>query len=214
MGLDLMRPDPSRHGALRVTEKAHPVLRGEDRVTLRKDTMRAGTSRPVVKALVSEEDAPLLSALKAKRRALAEAQRVPAYVVFTDRTLIEMAERRPSTLDEMAGITGVGAKKLETYGRAFLDVIAGDAPEMHPTRRRLAGCDAGALYDRLEKAAQRLARGEDGTGKPMSCPPATLRHVAERRPGSLEDLARMPGMNEARAERFGDAFLDAISRAE
>jgi ATP-dependent DNA helicase RecQ len=214
MGLDLMRPDPSRHGALRVTEKAHPVLRGEDRVTLRKDTMRAGTSRPVVKALVSEEDAPLLSALKAKRRALAEAQRVPAYVVFTDRTLIEMAERRPSTLDEMAGITGVGAKKLETYGRAFLDVIAGDAPEMHPTRRRLAGRDAGALYDRLEEAAQRLARGEDGTGKPMSCPPATLRHVAERRPGSLEDLARMPGMNEARAERLGDAFLDAISRAE
>jgi ATP-dependent DNA helicase RecQ len=67
--------------------------------------------------LVSEEDAPLLSALKAKRRALAEAQRVPAYVVFTDRTLIEMAEARPATLDEMARISGVGAKKLETYGR-------------------------------------------------------------------------------------------------
>jgi ATP-dependent DNA helicase RecQ len=214
MGLDLVRPDPARHGALRVTEKAHPVLRGDDRVTLRKDTMRTAKARPMAKALVSDEDAPLLSALKAKRRALAEAQRVPAYVVFTDRTLIEMAERRPATLDEMAGISGVGAKKLETYGRAFLDVIAGDAPQMHPTRRRLAGRDAGALYDRLQEAARQLARGPDGTGKPMSCSPATLRHIAERRPTSLDALARVAGMSEARAERFGAAFLDAIAEAE
>ncbi|GKY88833.1 DNA helicase RecQ [Sinisalibacter aestuarii] len=211
MGLDLVRPDPARHGALRVTEKAHPVLRGEENVTLRRDTIRTSKSRPLAKALVSEEDAPLLSALKAKRRALAEAQRVPAYVVFTDRTLIEMAERRPATLDEMAGISGIGAKKLETYGRAFLEVIAGDAPEMHPSRRRLAGREAGTLYDRLQEAAQRLVRGEDGTQKPLSCTPATLRHLAERRPASLDDLARVPGMNEARTERFGAAFLDAIA---
>jgi ATP-dependent DNA helicase RecQ len=80
------------------------------------------------RALVSDEDAPLLSALKAKRRALAEAARVPAYVVFTDRTLIEMAEKRPQTLDDMARIGGVGATKLERYGAAFLEVIAGAAP--------------------------------------------------------------------------------------
>jgi len=214
MGLDLVRPDPSRQGALRVTEKAHPVLRGEAKVTLRKDVLGKTRARPMAKALVSDEDAPLLSALKAKRRALAEAQRVPAYVVFTDRTLIEMAERRPATLDEMAGISGVGAKKLETYGHAFLDVIAGAAPEMHPSRRKLAGRVAGALYDRLEVAALALARGEDGTGKPVFCPPATLRHIAERRPGSLGDLARLPGMTEARLERFGVAFLDVLSTAE
>jgi len=214
MGLDLVRPDPARHGALRVTEKAYPVLRGEENVTLRRDAIRlAGKGRPVVKALVSEEDAPLLSALKAKRRALAEAARVPAYVVFTDRTLIEMAETRPGTLDEMAGISGVGAKKLETYGRAFLEVIAGDAPDMHPSRRRLAGRDAGALFDRLEAAARALARGDDGTGKPLSLSPATLRQIAERRPGSREALARMPGMTEAKMERFGAAILEILSDA-
>ena len=97
--------------------------------------------------------APL--ALAATKRALnaaalAEAQRVPAYVIFPDRTLIEMAERRPATLDEMARVGGVGAKKLESYGAAFLEVIAGEAPEpMHPARRALAGRGAGALYDRL-----------------------------------------------------------------
>ncbi|MCB1348964.1 MAG: DNA helicase RecQ [Paracoccaceae bacterium] len=215
MGLDLVRPDPTRHGALRVTVKAHPVLKGEAHVTLRRDTFRAATkSRPAVRMLVSDEDAPLLSALKAKRRALAEAQRVPAYVVFTDRTLIEMAETRPATLDEMARVSGVGAKKLETYGRTFLEVIAGaGVGDVHPARRKLAGSDAGPLYDRLQEAALDLARGEDGTAKPLSLSPSTLRHVAERRPATETELARLPGMDEARTERFGPAFLDILAQA-
>ncbi|MGB3405978.1 MAG: DNA helicase RecQ, partial [Jannaschia sp.] len=99
MGQDLVRPDPDRHGALRFMDAARPVLRGETSVTLRRDSVTKAERRPTVKQLVSDEDAPLLSALKARRRALAEAQGVPAYVVFTDRTLIEMAETRPSTLD-------------------------------------------------------------------------------------------------------------------
>ena len=106
MGRDLVRPDPDRHGALRMTDAARPILRGEESITLRKDTVDAARPAVAVKALVSDEDAPLLSALKAKRRALAEAQGVPAYVVFPDRTLIEMAEKRPVTMDQMAGITG------------------------------------------------------------------------------------------------------------
>ena len=72
---------------------------------------------------------------------------MPAYVVFTDRTLIEMAEKRPSTLDEMARIGGVGAAKLERYGAAFLEVISGEAAEeVHPVRRKLAGQEAGDVY--------------------------------------------------------------------
>ncbi len=213
MGLDLVRPDPARHGALRVTVKAHPVLKGEESVTLRRDTLqKARKSRPAVKMLVSEEDAPLLSALKARRRALAEAQRVPAYVVFTDRTLIEMAETRPTSLDEMAKVSGVGAKKLETYGRTFLEVIAGaGTQEVHPVRRKLAGSEAGPLFDRLQQAAVALARGEDGTQKPLSLAASTLRHVAERRPATEGDLARLPGMDEARLRRFGPAFLGILA---
>ncbi|MGB3556206.1 MAG: DNA helicase RecQ, partial [Jannaschia sp.] len=140
MGLDLVRPDGERHGALRMTDPARPILRGEASVTLRRDTIAKAERRPAVKQLVSEEDAPLLSALKAKRRALAEAQGAPAYVVFTDRTLIEMAETRPATLDAMARISGIGATKLERYGATFLSVITGEAPDApHPARRKLAG---------------------------------------------------------------------------
>ena len=183
MGFDLARPDPSRHGALRMTEPARPILRGEERITLRRDLMRA---RPAVavKAQVDEEDAPLLSALKAKRRALAEAQRVPAYVIFTDKTLIEMAETRPATLDAMARVGGVGAKKLESYGPAFLEVVAGAQAPVHPARRRLAGQPEGALLDRLEEAQAGLLRGHDGTGKYMACSRPTLAAIARARPAT------------------------------
>jgi len=211
MGHDLVRPDAERHGALRMTDIARPILRGEAQIILRRDTVARAQSRPVAKALVNEEDAPLLSALKAKRRALAEAARVPPYIIFNDRTLIEMAETRPASLDAMAHITGVGARKLESYGAEFLAVITGAAEHMHPSRLRLAGRPEGALFDRLAEAQLVLARGEDGTQKPLSCTAATLRQIAERRPRSLDDLARLPGMDEARAGRFGAAFLAVLA---
>ncbi|MBK4217971.1 DNA helicase RecQ [Paracoccus caeni] len=209
MGLDLCRPDPDRHGALHLTDAAHPILRGEIEVTLRHDTTLRAKGANVVRTQVAEEDEPLLSALKAKRRALAEAARVPAYVIFPDRTLIEMAEKRPQDLDQMAQVSGVGAKKLESYGRAFLSVIAGDQPDMHPHRRALAGRPEGALFDRLVEAQNQLLRGADGTGKPLSCSTAQIRRIAETRPSDSAALSRQ--LDQARMERFGTAFLDLIA---
>jgi len=211
MGHDLVRPDPERHGALRMTEAALPILRGEGSIDLRRDTIRKAARRPAVKALVSDEDAPLLSALKAKRRALAETARVPAYVIFPDRTLIEMAERRPDGMDAMARISGVGAKKLERYGSLFLEVIVGAVQELHPARRKLAGRAAGSVYDQLLEAQADLARGEGGIDKPLSCSAAQLAKVAQLRPGDEQGLERLLG--ERRAQRFGAAFLDVLREA-
>ncbi|MFY9209821.1 MAG: DNA helicase RecQ [Aestuariivita sp.] len=211
MGHDLIRPDPERHGALRMTEAARPILKGEAHITLRRDSIAKATRHPVVKMLVSEEDAPLLSALKAKRRALAEAAKVPAYVIFPDRTLIEMAETRPQSIDDMARIGGVGAKKLDRYGRTFLEVIAGDTPSLHPMRQKLAGRQAGSLYDRLLEVQADLARGETGVDKPLSCSASLLAKVAQIRPDDEQGLERLLG--ERRTERFGAAFLDVLREA-
>lgn len=211
MGHDLIRPDAERHGALVMTDKALPILRDEATIELRQDTIRAAKRRPAVKAMVAEEDAPLLSALKAKRRALAESARVPAYVIFPDRTLIEIAESRPQTLDDMARINGIGAKKLERYGDAFLAVVAGDVPDMHPTRRKLAGKDTGDLYDRLMQVQADLARGPEGLDKPMSCSASQLAKVVQMRPADVQTIERLLG--DRKAERFGAAFLDAIREA-
>lgn len=209
MGHDLLRPDRERHGALRMTQRARPILRGEARIELRRDTIKAARgSGPKVRMLVSEEDAPLLSALKAKRRYLAEQSNAPAYIIFNDRTLIEMAEKRPRTLDEMAQIGGVGAKKLESYGRDFLEVIAGDTPEMHPVRRKLAGRSAGAVYDRLLQVQTELSRGPHGVDKPMSCSAGMLAKVAQMRDADKDALTRLLG--DKYVERFGDAFLEVL----
>ncbi|GGW33548.1 ATP-dependent DNA helicase RecQ [Gemmobacter lanyuensis] len=213
MGRDLLRPDPDRFGALRMTEGARPILRGEETITLRRDTVQAAQQRTAVKTLVSEEDAPLLSALKAKRRALAEAARVPAYVIFPDRTLIEMVERRPASMDDMARISGIGAKKLESYGAAFLAVITGATENLHPQRLRLAGQPAADIFDRLAEAQLRLMRGEDGIEKPLSLSQSVLRRIAEARPTTLADLDRVGDLGAAKLERFGTAFL-AICRGD
>ncbi|KPA20398.1 ATP-dependent DNA helicase RecQ [Shimia sp. SK013] len=212
MGHDLVRPNPERHGALTMTDNALPVLRGEQSVRLRRDTIKSASRRPAVKTLVSEEHAPLMSALKAKRRALAEAAKVPAYIIFNDKTLAEMAESRPANLDEMARVGGVGAKKLSTYGDAFLEVINGDVQEMHPSRRKIAGRGDATLYDQLLEAQSQLLRGPEGIDKPMSCSASLLAKVASARPRDADNMVRLLG--DRRAERFGNAFLDVLRDAD
>ena len=101
------------------------IRRGEAPFALREDVVNPGARRRRVAEAVAtgDADAELLAALKALRGAIATAQKQPAYVIFPDRTLIEMATRRPRSLDELAGVHGVGAVKLQKYGPAFLAVI-------------------------------------------------------------------------------------------
>ena len=129
-----------------------------------------------------------------------------------DRTLIEMAEKRPESLDAMARINGVGAKKLERYGAEFLSVITGAREEVHPTRMKLAARGAGDVYDALMQAQAGLARGVDGTEKPLSCSASLLAKVAQMRSDRPDELERLLG--ERRYERFGHAFLDVLASAD
>ena len=210
MGHDLIRPDHERHGALRMTEAARPILRGDQKITLRQEVVSDWAEPKPVRAQVSSDDEPLLMALKAKRRALAEAARVPAYVIFADRTLIEMAERRPANLDQMAGITGIGVKKLESFGAVFLAVINGAASApMHASRRKLAGRSAAGLYDTLIEAQAALQRGATGIDKPMTCTAKQIAKIAEARPRDMPGMVRLLG--EPYAARFGPAFLALIA---
>ncbi len=209
MGYDLIRPDMERYGALRMTPAARPILRDEQKIELRRDTITKAARTNAIRALVAEEDEPLLSALKAKRRALAQALQAPAYVVFPDATLIKMAEAKPGDLDGFARLPGVGAVKLERYGAAFLEVINGAVEAPHPARRKLAGRAAGSLFDRLQATQLELAHGDDGAGKLMSCSASVLAKLAETRPRDMAAVERMLGAR--KAERFGPAFLDQIA---
>jgi ATP-dependent DNA helicase RecQ len=119
--------DPD-HGGLRLTEEARPVLKGEQKIELRKERPKTGTKKEAraAKNAAALNDAAmsLFDALRAERARLAKAQGVPPYLVFHDSSLRAMAMEKPSTMDEMAEINGVGAAKLQRYGEDFLAVIA------------------------------------------------------------------------------------------
>ncbi|MGM0563288.1 MAG: DNA helicase RecQ [Pseudomonadota bacterium] len=122
----LLRVDMERWGSLQLTERARPVLRGEERLHLRRDPERE-RSAPLRQRMANRwqhaGDQRLFEALRELRRELSREQDIAAYRVFNDATLTEMVETRPSNLTEMARINGVGEKKLDTFGSAFLEVI-------------------------------------------------------------------------------------------
>jgi ATP-dependent DNA helicase RecQ len=120
--------DIREYGRWEVTDTGRDVLRGKAAIQLRQDTVTYGkkAARKAAAAVAlgnSEDDQDLFRALRVRRSALAKAEAVPAYVVLPDKSLIDMARRRPASLAEMAEVHGVGEVKLARYGQEFLDVI-------------------------------------------------------------------------------------------
>ncbi|WP_286805191.1 MULTISPECIES: DNA helicase RecQ [unclassified Marinimicrobium] len=122
--------DPEGFGGLQLTESCRPILRGEQRVHLRRDirTRKPTSTRTARRpdADITEADRPLWEALRACRRRLAEEHGVPPYVIFHDVTLRDMLERRPQTPGELLDVSGVGDSKLERFGADFLEVLQGN----------------------------------------------------------------------------------------
>ncbi|OJU16913.1 MULTISPECIES: DNA helicase RecQ [unclassified Sphingomonas] len=116
---DALRANP--HGGLEFGPAARAILKGEEPVALvlppKRERRRKG------EAAANPVGDPLFEALRAKRRDLAREAQVPPYVIFHDSVLREMAAMRPASIAQMAGIAGVGQRKLDAYGEAFLRVI-------------------------------------------------------------------------------------------
>ncbi|MCC8342246.1 DNA helicase RecQ [Pseudomonas stutzeri] len=114
-------------GGLRLSDSCRPLLRGEVTLELRRD-LSSKAPKPASSAasqLVRSEERETWEALRTLRRKLAEEHSVPPYVIFPDATLLEMLRSQPASLADMARISGVGARKLERYGQAFLEVLQG-----------------------------------------------------------------------------------------
>src|SRR5580698_7634765 len=128
-GAGVIALDITGYGTWKVTEAGSRVLKGTEKITLRKDTLKPGrkaaraTANAAALADGVDGDTELFEALRRRRSELAKQQRVAAYVVFADKTLIDMARRKPATLAEMSAVHGVGEAKLRQYGEVFLDVI-------------------------------------------------------------------------------------------
>lgn len=121
--------DPA-HLTISLTPEANDVLRGKKHISLRKDVLRAKEKikKEKIKKLRLDEfsadyDTDLFKRLKELRLEFARAENLPPYVIFHDKTLLEMVYTKPKTLEDMAEISGVGEHKLQKYGIAFLKVL-------------------------------------------------------------------------------------------
>jgi ATP-dependent DNA helicase RecQ len=127
----LLTSDAGAHGALRVTETAGPVLSGQAHVELRRSPPRTGRGRTpspsrnsaASVSLDSDGDA-LFALLRTERKAMADEQGVPAYVVLHDTTLREIAARRPTSVAELLAVPGIGTAKADRYGERILTLLS------------------------------------------------------------------------------------------
>ncbi len=123
-GDGLLRHDVQGYGGLEIGEKGRALLRGEATFESRPFRPRAKAARDDRTATEQPEaDQPLLASLKALRLRLARERRVPPYVIFSDRSLIDMAQRRPRNESEFGEVHGVGAAKLKDFAAIFLGAI-------------------------------------------------------------------------------------------
>ena len=113
----------TEHGGLKLGGEAKAILKGEQRVEIVQPPKTERTSRRARAQAANPVGDPLFEALRELRRELAAEAQLPPYVIFHDATLREMAAMRPTRRTELAAIGGVGARKLEAYGDAFLSVI-------------------------------------------------------------------------------------------
>ncbi|HWI15583.1 MAG TPA: RecQ family ATP-dependent DNA helicase, partial [Burkholderiales bacterium] len=124
VALGYARPDHEAHGALRLTDAARPLLKGERQVEMRRDAVRSRkSSRRAASVAPANVDPALYARLKEWRAEQARALSVPAYVVFHDATLAAIAAAQPRDIDALSGIPGIGAKKLERYGEDLLELL-------------------------------------------------------------------------------------------
>ncbi|MCX7147148.1 MAG: DNA helicase RecQ [Sulfuritalea sp.] len=127
----LLHADARAYGGLRLTDAARPVLKGETTLSLRKQVVRIrgkksalATRRSGTGAPLAETDTPLFEALRVWRADLAREQGVPAYVILHDKSLRELATRRPASPAELLSVLGIGQAKADRYGEALLRMLA------------------------------------------------------------------------------------------
>jgi ATP-dependent DNA helicase RecQ len=132
-----IRSDIDLHGGLCLTEKGFSFLKNKEKISFRKDLWngiqpidKVKKSTPIY-SLKTENERTLFEGLKDLRLKIAKKVNLPAYCVFHDKTLHELIEEMPQSLEEMELINGIGAVKLDKYGQLFLNVILGKSIEDH-----------------------------------------------------------------------------------
>jgi ATP-dependent DNA helicase RecQ len=246
--LGYLTTDAEGHGSLIATAQARALLKGEQTLLLRTELEPATREEKQERRRKGRGGAaqayahdPLFEALRELRLKLSREQGVPPYVIFHDATLRAMSEERPRTLNALGEISGVGARKREAYGAAFLAVLNGETPPPALAAEQGKAGNA-AVLGILKGRAGREVEDAPAPVKPKNTAPgadvaarlrewrlelsreyekpaftiltnAVLEAVAERLPSTEAELLDIVGMGPKKVEAYGSEILRVI-RAE
>ena len=213
---DVLKIDIGGYGALTLGGRGRAVLQGAETVSLHGESAgRSRERRRRAERSPENADPALFARLKQLRLEVANAEGMPAFVVFHDHALQDMAARKPQTLEQLAACHGVGALKLERYGERFLAELK-DAGNILPSTEAahdaepvLAGNFDAALFHRLKALRLEIAQAEE-------VPPHdvfhkfSLQEMATVRPQTLEALADCCLVDALKIERYGARFLQVL----
>ena len=198
--------DEEGHGTLLLTEAARPLLRGEQRFLMRIAPRREASSKSRREkasgrvASISADHQPAFLALKELRARLAAQGKLPPYVIFHDRTLVELAEKRPASLEALGDITGLGASKIKRYGAAILDALSAFEPHPH-LRNNLSATVNATLALHLKGFDAESIAGHRGLGLET-----IYGHFAEAIEAGLVEAAAILGLDPVEIDEIHTAF--------
>ena len=228
VAVDVLKIDIGGYGALKLGGRGRAVLNGAETVALHGEA----AGRPGERARRAEQspinaDPTLFAKLKQVRLEIANAEGVPAFVVFHDRSLLDMAARKPRSLAQLAACQGVGARKLDRYGERFLAALE-DPGSVPPSAEAAHGSEQGTsppaapaltgefdliLFQRLKALRREIAQAE-------AVPPYAVFHkfslqeMVVNRPRTLAALAECYGVDAGKIERYGERVLAVLEDAE
>jgi len=209
IALGYLAVDAEAHGALKLTPKCRPLLRGEETLQLRKQRKgsRVAREKRAGGSGLRGVDRPLFEALRELRMSLARAQGVPPYVIFHDSVLVAMARRRPQTLDALGTISGVGEQKLARYGEAFVELI-----RQHPLPPILDNELSDTINETLALHARGLSPAAIAAERGLS-PGTILSHLADAIEAGLVALEAVVDLEAAQLDEIR-AAIETLASCE
>ncbi|MCP4282878.1 MAG: DNA helicase RecQ [Gammaproteobacteria bacterium] len=200
--------DLEGHGALKLTQKCRPLLRGETSLYLRQQPRREKKRKTEAsRTQLPSWQQPLFDALRQLRLQISQEQGVPPYVIFHDSTLMEMVEARPQDLQQMRFISGVGERKLALYGQQFLDLVL-----QHKQPDLLNNRLSASVNETLFLHEQGLDIEQIALQRQLK--PATVYdHIAEAVAAGLLDVRQILPLNEIDYKRILTA-MDMVQSCE
>jgi ATP-dependent DNA helicase RecQ len=210
VGSGYLTTDDEGYGSLKMTSKSMPVLKGQERLEFRQDTtVKAERKQRATQTELQGADAELFVALRTLRAELAREQNVPAYVIFHDSTLRQMAIDKPRSPSAFAKLSGVGGRKLSSYGQAFIEVILQYAPALENEGEQSTMQRMPIVSDTVLATWELLKEGllpEQVAAKRNLAKSTILTHCAELVEAGELTAGEATGLSESDMQRIVDTY--------